>query len=173
MLKLDNETLLLAFVAVTGAAVLLQAFILLAIYITVRRAARTVREQAEDLRSSVMPVIYNTRELFARVAPQIESAAVDLAALTSDLRTQSAQMQLSVMEILDRVHQQSSRMDTMFSGVLDTIDRVGSFVTDVVNKPLRQISGIMATIKAVVDTLRPHEAPRRPAAPRDPEDRFV
>jgi methyl-accepting chemotaxis protein len=153
--------------------VLLQAFILLAIYITIRRTARTVREQAEDLHSSVMPVIYNTREIFARVAPRIESAAVDLAAITSELRVQSAEMQSSVLEILDRVHRQSSRLDTMFSDVLDVVDRAGTFIADVVNKPLRQISGIMATIKAVVDTLRPHEAPRRPAAPRDPEDRFV
>jgi methyl-accepting chemotaxis protein len=173
MLKLDNETLLLAFVAVTGLAVVLQAIILLAIYITVRKAARAVRDEAEDLRSSIMPVIYNTRELFARVAPQIESAATDLAAITSGLRAQSAEMQSSVMEILERVHRQSNRLDTMFSGVLDAIDRAGGFIAEVINRPLRQISGIMATVKAVVDTLRPAETHRRPAPPAAGEDRFV
>ena len=60
MPHLDNETLLLAFVAVTGLAVLLQAIILLAIFITVRKTAITLRDEAEDLRSSVLPIIYNT-----------------------------------------------------------------------------------------------------------------
>ena len=174
MLKLDNETLLLDFVAATGLAVLLQAVILLAIYISVRHAVRRVRDEAEELRSAILPVISSARDMFTRIAPQIESAAVDLAAITSELRVQSVEMQRSAMEILDRVHRQSSRLDTMFSDALDVVDRAGTFIADVVNRPLRQISGIMATVKAVVDTLRPHQAPQRPAAaPRGREDRFV
>ena len=57
MPKLDNETILLAFVAVTGLAVLLQALILLAILVSVRKAARSIKEELEDLRSAAMPVI--------------------------------------------------------------------------------------------------------------------
>ena len=65
MPKLDNETIRLAFAVVTGLAVLLQTIILLAISAAVRKVANSVREEAENLRTSVMPVIYDTRDLLA------------------------------------------------------------------------------------------------------------
>jgi hypothetical protein len=64
----DNQTLLLAFVALTGLAVLLQAIILLAIFITLRKAVRSVREESEKLRSSLMPIIYETRDILVGTA---------------------------------------------------------------------------------------------------------
>jgi len=181
MPKLDNDTFLLAFVAVTGLAVLLQAFILLAIFITVRKAARSIREEAEDLRSSLMPVIYNTRdlltysrevltqtkELVANVSPKIEAAATDLAEITHGLRVQSAEIQLSALEILDRVRRQSSRLDAMFTSLLDGIDRAGGFVAEVVSKPVRQISALLASVKAVVETLGRPETEGQPTHASD------
>ena len=118
MLKLDNQTILFAFAVVTGLAVLLQAFILLAIFVTMRKAASSIREEIGSLRASLMPVIYDTRELLAssrdtlvsaqefvanaqgfltRVSPKVEEAAGDLAEITSGLRVQTAQIQSSVM----------------------------------------------------------------------------
>ena len=61
MPNLDNQTIQLIFIAVTALAVLLQAIILLAIFVTVRKAARSVREEVEDLRSSIMPIVDTTR----------------------------------------------------------------------------------------------------------------
>lgn len=172
MPKLDNETILLAFVAVTGLAVLLQAFILLAILISVRKAARSIKEELEDLRSAAMPVIYNTRDLFSRLAPVIEDTVGDLSEIARGLRVQTEGMQSTATEIVEKVRQQTTRLDAMFTGVLDAIDRAGGFVADAVSKPVRQLSALVASIKAVVESLRvPGEHPR-PARPRD-EDMFV
>lgn len=154
MPKLDNETIMLAFVAVTGLAVVMQAIILLAIYVTVSKAAKSIKEEAEDLRSSLMPVIHNTRDLYTRLAPKIESAATDLAELTHGLRVQSAEMQISAQEILERLHRLSNRVDTMFTGALDAVDRAGSFVAEAVGRPVRQFSGLLAGVKAVIESLR-------------------
>ena len=187
MPKLDNDTFLLAFVAVTGLAVLLQAIILLAIFVTVRKAFRSIREEVEDLRSSVMPVIYNTRdllttsrefladarELVTRVSPKIEAAATDLAEITHGLRVQSAEIQLSALEILDRVRRQSSRLDAMFSSLLDGIDRAGGFVAEVVSRPVRQISGVLACVKAVVGSLRAPETEGQPTHSSSDRDMFL
>ena len=46
MTNVNSETLLLVFVCLTGAAVLLQAFVLLAIFFVVKKAATSVQEQA-------------------------------------------------------------------------------------------------------------------------------
>ena len=182
MLKLDNQTILLAFAVVTGLAVLLQTFILLAISIIMRKAANSIREEIGSLRASLMPVICDTQELLAssretlasaqelvanaqgfltRVSPKVEEAAGDVAEIARGLRVQTAQMQSSVTEILENVRKQSNRMDHMVSGVLDTADRAGDFVTDVVSRPMRQISGVLAFVKAAVESLRESRAQQR------------
>lgn len=182
MLKLDNQTILLAFAVVTGLAVLLQAFILLAIFITMRKAASSIRKEVENLRSSLMPVIFDTRDLLAssretlisaqefvanaqgfltRVSPKVEEAVGDVAEIARGLRVQTALMQSSVTEILENVRKQSYRVDHMVSGVLDTADRAGGFVTDVVSRPMRQISGVLAFAKAFIESLRGSRAQQR------------
>jgi hypothetical protein len=45
-------------------------------------------------------------------------------------------------------------MDTMMTKTLDTVDRAASFMTDTVSKPMRQLSAVMASAKAIVETLR-------------------
>jgi ABC-type transporter Mla subunit MlaD len=169
MPKLDPQTIMLAFVAVTGLAVLLQTIILFAIYITVRKTAASVKEQVEDLRSSVMPVVYNTRELFGRLAPKVEATVDDLAAIAEGLRIQSAEMQASVTELLDKFRHQTTRLDNLFSSLLDGVDRAGGFVADVVSRPVRQISGLLASVKAIAESLRA-PAPPRPPRPRRSDD---
>jgi len=168
MTRLDNGTLLLAFVALTGLAVMLQAGVLLAIYVAMRKAGRFIEEEVEGLRSAVMPVLRETqdmladsrellaqaRESFERVSPKIEVTANDLAEVAHVLRVEGIQMQSSVHEILERVRRQSVRVDGMLTDLLNTVDRTGVFIADKVSRPIRQINRVMATAKAVVDTLR-------------------
>jgi methyl-accepting chemotaxis protein len=159
MPNLDNQTLQLLFIAVTALAVLMQAIILLAIFVAVRKAARSVTEQVEELRSSVMPILDTTRDLINRVAPRIEEATTDLAEIVYGLRKQTAQMESAATEIVERVRHQTSRLDKMFTGVLDSVDRAGAFVAEAVSKPVRQISGLLASLKAIVESLRNSAAP--------------
>jgi uncharacterized protein YoxC len=174
MPNLDNQTIQLIFIAVTALAVLLQAIILLAIFVTVRKAARSVREEVEDLRSSIMPIVDTTRELINRTAPRVEDAVVDLADIAHGLRVQTAQMESSVTEILERVRTQASRVDEMFSSLLDAVDRAGGFVAEAVSGPVRQISGLLASIKAIIESLRASaDAVPGPTRPPGDKDMFV
>jgi|GEM_PF-1026625 uncharacterized protein YoxC len=193
MPKLDNETILLAFAVITGLAVLLQAIILLAIFFAVRKAVAHLREEAENLRSSIMPVFYDTRDLlantqgmltntqtflgdaqaflanaqafFTRVAPKVESAADNVAQVTGTLRMQTAEMQSSAQELMERVRRQSERVDGMVSEFLDTVDRAGGFVANTVSRPVQQISRVLRSAKAIVESLRAHRAQHRPEQP--------
>jgi uncharacterized protein YoxC len=171
MPNLDNQTLQLIFIAVTALAVLMQAIILLAIFVAVRKAARSVTEQVEDLRSSVMPILDTTRDLISRVAPRIEEATTDLAEIMYGLRKQTAQMESAATEIVDQVRRQTSRLDKMFTGVLDSVDKAGAFVADAVSKPVRQISGLLASLKAIVESLRNSAAAPAPPATHLHRDR--
>jgi hypothetical protein len=173
--KLDQETILLAFACITALALLLQTFLLLIVAVAVRKASIAVRAEAENLRTSVMPVLYDARDtlansqivissaqefvsnaqsVLARMAPKIESATGDLAEIAQGLRVQTAEVQLAALDILDRVRKQSIRLDEMSTHLLDTLDRAGGFVANAVSKPVRQISGVLGTVKAVIESLR-------------------
>ena len=54
---------------------------------------------------------------------------------------------------MDRVRKQSDRMDGMISHFLDTVDRAGNYLTDAVSKPVRQISGVLGAVKAIIESL--------------------
>jgi hypothetical protein len=78
------------------------------------------------------------------------------------LREKSDELDESVSEILERLHRQSARLDGMLSGALDTVDRAGEYVAEAVSGPVRQISAVLASIKAIVGALRaPSPATRR------------
>ena len=111
-----------------------QTILLLVVAVAVRKTAKSLREEAENLRTSVMPVIYDARDTLAntqiviasaqefvrarrvclaRMAPKIESATGDLAEIAQGLRVQTAEMQLTAIEIMERVRKQSKRLDEM------------------------------------------------------------
>jgi methyl-accepting chemotaxis protein len=157
--------------------VLLQAILLLAIFSAVRKAVASFREEAENLRTSIMPVIYDTRDMLAstqgtmtnmqafladaqafltRVSPKVESVAADVVEITNTLRVQTAEMQSSALEMMERVHRQSDRVDGMITDFLNTVDRAGGFVAETVSRPVRQISGVLRSAKAIVESLRGH-----------------
>jgi arginine deiminase len=173
MPSLDNQTIQLILVAAVAVALLIQVIVLLAAFIAMRKAARAIGETVEELRDSVIPVIDTTRDLVQRIAPKIDAAADDLAALTHSLREQAVDVQKVADEIIGRARRQAVRVDKLFSNVLDAVDRAGSFMADSVAKPMRQFSALLASAKAVVESLRNAESasatrPSRPPVDNDP-----
>jgi methyl-accepting chemotaxis protein len=166
MPNLDNQTIQLALVAAVALAMLIQAIVLFAALIALRKLAKSIRQEIDDLRSSVMPLIENTRNLLARVAPKIEQTASDLALLTRALRNQTADVQAAADEIIGRAQRQARRVDSMLSNVLDSVDRAGSFMADTVAKPMRQLSAFLASAKAVIESLRSTQGASRAEANR-------
>jgi uncharacterized protein YoxC len=181
MQNLGNENFLLAFVALTGVAVLLQAIVLLAIFVTLRKTARSIQEQVQDIRTSVLPVLDNTQALLAdtrallgRVGPRIESATTDLAEITRGLRVQTVEVQVTAQDIMQRVRKQSGRIDGMVSTVLDGVDKAAEFVAGAVSRPMRQASAVLASLKAAMESLRkPAHSTRPEHAPESDKDMFV
>lgn len=162
MANVNSETLLMIFVACTGAAVLMQAFVLLGMLLTARKALKFFQEQMDEMRTNVLPLVKDTKELLTRVGPKIESVASDVAVLTSKMREQSTKIEASAGEIIERVYRQTNRVDTMLTGALDTIDRAGAVVAEVLSVPLRQLSGFAAFARAAFGTLRSGPPPLEP-----------
>ena len=165
-----SETLLIIFVACTGAAVLMQAMVLLGMLIAMRKAIKMTQSQLDEFRTSVFPVVKDTHQLLTRVGPKVEAIVTDVSDLSHGLRAQGIQLQGSVTDIMERVRRQSSRVDLMLSGFLDTVDRAGAVVSEAVAVPLRQLAGVTAFLKAAFGTLRTR-APQEQQPTHSPADR--
>jgi len=177
MPNLNHETIELAFIAVTGLAVFFQTIILFAIFLAVKKATKSLKEEVEDLRTSVMPVIFDsrdvlssTRALLTRVGPKLEQSVDDLSAAAGIIKTQAADVEVSARDILVRVRNQTTRVDAMVTNTLNSVDRASGYVLDAVNKPVRQISGLLASIKAIVESLRHSETALRTNHYNDDQD---
>jgi methyl-accepting chemotaxis protein len=169
MPTLDSQTIELAFIAIATLALILQTIFLIVLTTTISKSARSALEEIENLRSSVMPVIYKTREIITRISPKIEEAADELTALTRSLHAQTADVQVAANEVIGRVQRITARLDAMASTVLDSVERAAEFMTDTVAKPMRQITGVVASVRAIVDALRTvDDSPRSQHAGYEP-----
>jgi hypothetical protein len=176
VIEQGNIELILA--AVTAAAVLMQAFVLLGILLGVRKTSSIVLLKVEELRSTVTSLVNNANGVLDRIGPSVEGAAIDVADVARRLRVQAAEMEASTAEIMERVRHQTGRVDAMITSLLNGVDKAGEYVVETVNRPVRQFSGILASVKAIMESLRsPARPPReiRSTIDKKPvvEDKFV
>jgi ABC-type transporter Mla subunit MlaD len=170
---MDHETIEVACIALGALALLMQSIVLVAIYLGVRKSSQSLKEEIEDIRSSVMPVVHTTRKLVDRVGPKVEQTATDLAVVAQSLRIQALELEGAVAEIVERVRKETGRIDAMFSSTLDAVDKASVYVTQTVSKPVRQLSGILASFKAIIESLRSTDPSFREPVIHDDKDMFV
>jgi len=173
---MDNHTLLIIFVALTGVSVLLQAIVLIGILSTVSKAARVVTESTQDLKATILPIVHSTRDLVERLSPEVTVVTAGLAELTQVVRRETKDVHFSVSEIIGRVNTQTARLDAMLTATLDVLEKTGTQLEKSIAAPVRQVNGVFAAVRAVIDTYRTtqprREAPRY-AQPRTTESHFA
>jgi methyl-accepting chemotaxis protein len=172
---IDSQIIQLVIIGVAALAVVMQAVVLIAILFALKKAATAMHEDIKELRESVTPILSNSRDFLTRVAPKIESTTNDVAEIVHTIREQSVALDSTLTEILARTQRQSTRVDGMVTTALDSVDKVGEFVAQAVSKPVRQISALVASARAVVQSLSetaPHSdpAPGPSASAPEPSD---
>jgi hypothetical protein len=171
-MEANTQTILIVFVALTGVAVLLQAFVLLGIYLSLKKTAKSVSDVAEDFKATVLPLVHSTRDLMERLSPQIVTVSAGLAEVTEILHRETKGVRISASEIMERVSRQTKRLDSMLTAGLDTVEHTAEVLETVVSKPVRQANGVLAAIKAIVETYRSPLPPRKPTFDSE-NDQFV
>lgn len=189
----NTETLLIIFIAITGFAVLLQACVLLGLWLTVRKAVNSANEQASEYRSKLMAIIEGSSHLLTSgtqligsvkdlvsaaqtlvkdIQAPAKAAISEMESMTRDIHAQALQLQASVDQVAQKARHQADRVDYMTTSFLNGLDRFGIFLNDAVHAPIRQFNGVIAAARAVVDTLRsPAPSRPRPRPANVPEDK--
>jgi len=168
-----HETIELACIAITALALVTQTIVLIAIALGAGKSIKSLRDELEDMRATVMPVVHNVHDLVEKLGPKVEQTVTDVSVIAAALRKQTTDMQVVATEVLARVRKESGRVDSMFSNALDAVDKAGTFLTQAVSKPIRQISGILASAKAIIESLGTPEPVYPKPAMHDDKDMFV
>lgn len=147
------ENLTTLFIAITGVAVLLQAGLLAAMYLAMRKSSARMEAIAKEVKTKAIPALESTQTILTEVRPRLHTVADNLQDITTILRDQVHRVDATVTDIVDRTRLQVIRADEMFSRTLDRVEETTDLVHKTVVSPVRQVSGIFHGITAGIEFL--------------------
>lgn len=156
-------TYYIVFTAVTAAGVLLQAFVLLAIFFALRKSMSDFRAIANEMKDKVLPAVASARSLLEDVSPKLKVATANLAEVSHTLRQQADHLNQTVESVLNKTDAQVSRVNEMVSAVFNAVDQGSRALENAVSAPARRVTGVINGVRAGVEVL----VGRRRPAPRN------
>jgi len=103
------------------------------------------------------------------LSPEIMVVTAGLAELTQVVRRETKDVRFSASEIVGRVNRQTARLDAMLTATLDVLERTGTLLESSVAAPVRQVNGVFAAVRAVIDTYRTTQPRREPPRHAQPD----
>ena len=146
-----DDTLLKVFIAVTTIAVAVQAGILVALYVAVRKSTERMEALATEVKSKVLPTVETAQSMLVALRPKIEVMSTNFAESSDLLRNQLGRLDATVTDALDRARLQVIRADELLNRTMDRVEETSEVVHKTVISPLRQVNGLMAAISTGVD----------------------
>ena len=141
------------FIALTGIAVLLQAGVLMAMYLAMRKTTNDLQSLASEVRTKLMPSIGQAQEIMAELRPKIDVIAENVRDTSTTVKAQVQRLDATVSDMVDRARLQVIRADELLTKTLDRVEHTSEVVQKTVVSPVRQISGLMQGITVGLEFL--------------------
>lgn len=147
------ENLTPLFIALTGIAVLLQAGVLIAIFVVLRKTSANMEALANEVKTKVLPTVAQAEALLTEIRPRVEAIAEQVKDTTTLVHHQVERVDATVHDVVDRARLQIIRTDELFTRTLDRVERTSDIVQKTVVSPVRQISGLMQGVTVGLEFL--------------------
>jgi methyl-accepting chemotaxis protein len=147
------ENLTPLFVALTGAAVLLQAGLLAAMYLSMRKSSTRLEALANEVKTKALPTLETAQAMLTELRPKLTVIADNLAETTHSVRSQVERMDATVNDVVDRARLQIIRGDELLSRTLDRVEETSEMVHNTVVSPVRQFAGLIQGVTAGIEFL--------------------
>lgn len=131
------------FIFLTGAAVMLQAGILLAMYLAMRKSASRVEAITAEVKAKMLPTLEQTQVFLTEIGPKLHVIADNLQDSTTVLRDQVLRVDATVKDAMDRGRLQIIRADELVTRTLDRVEQTSDMVHQTVISPVRRLSGLV------------------------------
>ena len=135
---MNETTLLIAFIAVTAVAVVLQTLILAGIYASTRKASQHVDALANRVNEQVMPLVEKILGRVEESAPKVQTVIANLAETSDLVRLQAGKIDETITEIVGIARTQAGNADVLATRTMQRADVTAEALQHVVMSPLRQ-----------------------------------
>jgi hypothetical protein len=146
-----DDTLLRIFIAVTTFAVVVQAGILVGLYLSVRKSTAKMEALSNELKEKAIPTIETVQSFITEVRPKIDIIATNASESSTLIKNQLERLDATLTDVLDRTRLQVIRADELLNRTMDKVEETSELVHKTVVSPLRQVSGVMNAIYTGVD----------------------
>src|ERR1700733_14674493 len=147
------ENLIPIFIAVTAAAVVLQALVLVFMYLALRKSSARMEAIATEVKGKTLPALETAQSILPDIRPKLQVISDNLSESTVLMRAQVERMDATVNDLVDRARLQLIRASELLTRTLDRVERTSEMVHTTVVSPIRQVSGIMRGVTAGVEYL--------------------
>jgi methyl-accepting chemotaxis protein len=144
---------LTVFIALTGLAVLLQAGVLVAMYLTMRKTTQRMEALATEVKTKVMPTVEQAQEMLNMARPKLQGIVENLESAAKLVRSQVERVDATVNDVMDRARLQIIRGDELLTRTLDRVEQTSEMVQKTVVSPVRQFSGLLQGITVGLEFL--------------------
>jgi hypothetical protein len=146
-----DDNLLKIFIAVTAFAVALQAGVLVALYLAVRKSTAKMEAIATEVTGKALPTIETVQNLLIELRPKLEVLTTNVSESSTVVRNQLARIDATLTDVVDRTRLQVIRADELLNRTMDKVEDTTEFVHKAVVSPLRHVNGLMAAISTGVE----------------------
>jgi len=165
------ESWLPYFVIVTAVAIVLQAVILVALFLQLRRTAARVEETIADFNTRVTPIISRVQLLVEDVTPRISGLVADASELTRLARGQAQKVDRILTETMERLRLQLIHVDQILTGAMEAVEETGSRLRETVWGPVVKASELIRGIQTGIEFFRAARQGRQSVEqPSEPQD---
>lgn len=147
-----DDNLLKVFIALTAFAVVIQAGILVALYLAVRKSTTRMEALATEVTAKALPTLETAHSMLVELRPKIEILAENAAESTTILRVQLGRLDATLSDVLDRARLQVIRADELLNRTMDKVEDTTEIVHKTVVSPLRHVSGLVNAVTTGVET---------------------
>jgi len=138
------------FIAVTSIAVVIQAGILVALFVSLRKTSTRMMLMADQVQQRAVPALESAQAILNDTGPKLQTITSNLVDVTSTLKSQVERADLTVADMLDRTRLQIIRADELVSRAMDRVEETTELVQHSVISPVRQISAVIQGVTAGV-----------------------
>ena len=146
-----HETVLTIFIIIAAAAIVLQAFSMFGLYVSVRRVQEEVKDLRADVTRRIDPLAQSLTEIVSNSRDPLRSITSDLAEVARVLRERTGRVDDVLDDLLDRFRRQVIRVDQTITDVLEKVDKTTSAVQRNIIAPVTEASAVLKGVQAGLD----------------------
>jgi len=167
------EQQLTIWIALTTVAVVIQAGILVALYVSVRKSSARMEAIMSDLHKRTAPILDSTQSIVVDSRPKIEAITDNLLAASSSIKSQVERLDATVSDAVDRTRLQIIRADDLVTRTMDRVEETTDVVHNTVISPVRQMAGLVTGLTTGIGAFFGRRAgAQREDSPQD-EEMFI